>query len=168
MKSVGFGWELNSVHNNGSDLYAQILHNMSIKGIEMDLAFMITAAPGVFGKGEFAEVLCFAFISPSKPTFTPGAPGYSNGAPNPDFGASAFYTTQASEGAHGGIGGLNTLASVILKSWVPPSGEASATCRNVVVTGLDIYAAAGSYLVLHMDHAGYAGDVEMQGVLFYE
>jgi hypothetical protein len=159
MKSVDFGWELNSVHNNGADLFVKILNPITVVGIEMDVAYMATSAPG----GSFAEVLCNAVILPAHPTFTPGDQAYFNGVPSADFGGSQFCVPNPAVNCHGGMGTAGALCSVILKTWAP-----AATNRNVVVTGLSIPAPAGSFFLCHMDHAGYPGDIEMQGVLFYQ
>jgi hypothetical protein len=56
--------------------------------------------------------------------------------------------------------------SVILKTWVPADGTASAASRQFVgYPSLQIN--TGDYLVFHMDHEGVALDAEMQVVLAY-
>ncbi|MGB2606122.1 MAG: hypothetical protein WBC78_21125 [Candidatus Sulfotelmatobacter sp.] len=56
--------------------------------------------------------------------------------------------------------------AVILKTWVPADGTASATSRHVTAYP-SLALNAGDYLAFHMDHGGVSVDTEMQVVLNY-
>ncbi len=165
MKSMAFGWELTNLVNDGADLYSKVFRDITILGIEMDVSFMPLAAPVV---GGWAEVLCGAYISSVLPKFAAGPQGWFITDPDNAFSASSFYTPpNKNVGAIGGAVGANALALVILKTWVATNPIGGESQRNVVVPGLSMFAPANSYLVFHMDHAGKAGDAEMQSVIYY-
>jgi hypothetical protein len=159
---VSFGWEVVNLQGNGADVYFRVAHSMRLHKVNIDVAFMITS--GTANPG-FAEVLCQGSVSRNaapnfdnsqgpaylpvltSPVVTVHNPNNLTIINNPTLGQDCFY-------------------SVILKTWVPTDGTASATSRHVFAApslALD----AGDYLVFHMDHAGVAGDGEMQVVLTY-
>jgi hypothetical protein len=162
---ASFGWEIRNLNGNGANTYFRVSRNMVINTVNIDLAFMITSTPAAAG---FAEVLGQASVSRNiTPTFdNSGGHAYLNTAPSSDFGA------VVSDNPNGlGINGSSILAqdlfySVILKSWAPMDGTASAASRQVFAK-LSLTVNAGDYLVFHMDHAGVPGDAEMQVVLGY-
>jgi hypothetical protein len=170
MKSVGFGWELIAIDNYGANLYVPINAAITILGIQMDVAYMPTYAPA---SQMAAEILCTAQWVSGTPTFSSDAQAYVNGPTNTDFGEIPGYggTLFAPSGHTAPVGSFgpgNMLASAILKTWVSTTPTASATARSVSNMGLNIVPPTGSYLVFHMDHLGIPGNVEMQGVLFYQ
>ena len=56
--------------------------------------------------------------------------------------------------------------SVILKTYVPSDGSASATYRQFLANS-SLSLSAGDYLAFHMDHVGVPGNAEMHVVLQY-
>lgn len=162
MRSAGFGWEINSANNNGANAFCKFLNSVTITGIQVDVSFM-TLTPG----NGFAEVLCTVSLASSRPIFdtTPQAYVTGPGMPQGDFGGFQIQQASTSEGVHGGGMGGGALASIILKTYCQNGGH---DVRDVVITGLNIPVVAGNFIIFHMDHMGVSGDVEMQGVLFYQ
>jgi hypothetical protein len=165
MKTASFGWELTNVSNDGADFYSKTLNPGTICGIELDVAFMVTKVPAAAG---FAEVLCTSVIMPAMPVFPPGSQAFYYTPPQADFADPQFYVPNSTIGSHAYALSGGVLAAVILKTWVATTGVASETHRNVVVMGLNIPIVAGNYFLLHLDHMGIAGDIEVQGVLYYQ
>jgi hypothetical protein len=166
LKSAGFGWEITNVNNNGADVYFQVQRSMTLRSLEVDVAFMILSLPAAPG---MAEVLCTAAVSRGgPPTFAPGPQAYIVLQNSPDFGAVQVYNPNNLNIGYNGNLGQDELMALILKTWVPSDGTASATSRHIgplYFPGFPLN--AGDYLVFHMDHAGVPGDVEMQVVLGY-
>lgn len=161
MRSSGFGWEITNVANNGADLYAPFSVPTTIRGIDLDISFMTTGAPT-----GWAEVLANVAISAAKPNFGPAPPAYYLGpTPGQDIFGPAVKYNPAGRNIGGGLNGPGFLTSLILKCYCHAGGS---DVRHATVMGLAIPVVAGNCLVLHMDHAGQPGDVEMQGVLFYD
>jgi hypothetical protein len=163
-KTVGFGWEVADLNNNGADVYFEVVSSMTLIAVDIDAAFMITSAPASPG---LAEVLCRAAVSHGAPKFVEGEPSAPIlPAASPNFGRLHIYNPHDLSVGADGFALQDVLYSVILKTWVPASGTASGTSRHVRATpslALD----ARDYLVFHMDHAGVPGDAEMQVVLEY-
>jgi hypothetical protein len=163
-KTVGFGWEVSDLNNNGADVYLEVVSSMSLIAVDIDAAFMITSAPASPG---FAEVLCRMAVSHGAPRFVEGEPSAPVlAAASSNFGRLQVYNPHDLSVGADGVALQDVIYSVILKTWVPISGIASGTSRHVRTTpslALD----ARDYLVFHMDHAGVPGDAEMQVVLEY-
>jgi hypothetical protein len=161
---AGFGWELANLDNNGADVYFEVISNMILNSASIDVAFVITATPSNPG---FAEVLCRAAFSRGAPKFVHGDPGAPFVSPaSSDFGTLQTYNPRKLNLGADGYFLQNVFYNVILKTWVPDNGVASATSRHVSSTPL-LPLTAGDYLTFHMNHAGVPGDCEMQVVLEY-
>jgi hypothetical protein len=163
-KTVGFGWEVTDLNNNGADVYFEVVSSMTLIAVDIDAAFMITSAPASPG---FAEVLCRVVVSHGAPKFVEGEPSAPIfPAQSPDFGRLQIYNPHDLNVGADGFALQDVLYNVILKTWVPASGTASGTSRHVrAMPSLTLD--ARDYLVFHMDHAGVPGDAEMQVVLEY-
>lgn len=162
MKSTGFGWEISNVNGNGADLYMPFTAAVTVCGIDLDVSFVtLTALTGM------AEVLVNAALTSGTPQFVGGKAAYIGGPllGSDALGGSTVYKGYSGLIIGGGKNGPGFLTSVILKTYCKQGGQ---DARHVSLTGLGIPVPAGSYLVLHMDHAGQPVDVEMQGVIFYQ
>ena len=162
---ASWGWEVTNLDDNGADAYLKVENNMIVNSIDSDIAFMITGPPGNAG---FAEVLCRAAVSRGEPPkFYHGDPGASFVSPqSPNFSKTHIYNPNHLNIGDDGWVLQNIFQSIILKAWVPDSGTASSTFRNVSgAPGLVLN--AGDYLVFNMSHAGVPGDAEWQVVLQY-
>ena len=95
-----------------------------------------------------------------------GGHGYINFALSSDFGSVTIANPNNLTVAYDGTLSQDKFVSVILKTWVPSDGTASATARNVTAYPL-LTLNAGDYLVFHMDHSGISVDAEMQVVINY-
>lgn len=161
--SVGFGWEISNIDNNGADVFFEVRDTMILNSINVDVAFMITSAPGGAG---FAEVLCDGGVSRgAKPIFSDNPQAYIGFTPSSNFGT---LTAHNPNRLNVGLGGVvqDLFFNVILKTWVSTDGTGGYTSRQVYAQpGLALN--KGDYLVFHMDHAGVGGDVEMQAVMIY-
>lgn len=168
---AGFGWEVTNFHNNGADIYFEVVNAMTLSSINIDVAMAPNPAPTTTG---LIELLCTGYVSRG------GAPGTVNGGTAFVSGVNAAVSqpTSANLGPVT-VFNPNNLSStqlvvqqdlfyaVILKSWVPSGGSASATSRQVLASP-SLKLNAGDYLVFRMGHAGVtACDAEMQGVLQY-
>lgn len=166
-KSVGWGWEVVNINNGGEDAILPVANALTLKHIEVDVAFMPTAAPS---NGGWAEVLCQGFVLPAAPSAPPKGPAYLNAPASPDFGAPATRNPNGFTGGASGQVSDRVLFSIILKTWVGSGWlagpVASATARHASIP-LDLYIPAGAVIALHMDHMGVPGDVEMQLTIQY-
>jgi hypothetical protein len=163
-KTVGFGWEVPDLNNNGADAYFEVVTSMTLIAVDIDAAFTITSAPASPG---LAEVLCRAAVSHGFPKFVEGEPSApSLSAASPNFGRLQIHNPNDLSIGGDGFALQDVFYSVILKTWVPVSGTASGTSRHVRAAP-SLTLDARDYLVFHMDHAGVPGDAEMQVVLEY-
>ncbi len=133
---------------------------MTLEFADVDLAYTITAEPG---SARFAQVLCLG--------------GVTRGAP-PDFSDFAFSTNVSQDFGEvqphkpQNFYGFNPVLyhdvfySVILDTWVPRDGTASATHRNSHVEPR-LTLAVGDFLAFLMGGGGPTATVEMQIVLGY-
>jgi hypothetical protein len=154
LQQAGFGWEISDINNNGADVLFQVVTDMTLRSLAVDLAYMITAAPVSAG---FAEVLC-------RIRAARGGPSAQASPASGLFGSLQVWNPN---GLHVGFDPeviQDLFFQVILKTWVPADGTASATSRNVRLEPL-LSLNAGDFLIFHMDHLGVPGDVEMQVVL---
>jgi len=162
--TAGFGWEVTNLDNNGADVYFQVRNRMTLNSMHIDTAFMITSPPASPG---FAEVLCRAAVAHGAPKFVHGDPGAAFvSQQSASFGEVQIYNPNNLDVGADGFVLQDVFYHVILKTWVPADGTASATSRHVSATPL-LTVQAGDYLVFHMNHAGVPGDAEMQVVLGY-
>jgi hypothetical protein len=161
---AGFGWEVVDIDNNGANVFFQVLNDMTLQSLVVDVAYMITTAPDSAGP---AEVLCAAAVARgAPPTFSPGPASYPAFPVTSPFGNVQLVNPNGLHVAFDPGTAGDSLYRVILKTWVPADGTASAASRNVRLEpflGLN----AGDFLVFHLDHFGVPGDVEMQVVLGY-
>jgi hypothetical protein len=161
---AALGWEVGNLYGNGANMYVEVLANMVLNAVNIDVsaAILETSAPG------FAEVLCTGGVSrQTVPTFNnSGGHAYPNFPASSSFGSvtpqnpnnlTLYYNHNLSQ---------DQFFSVILKTWVPADGTASATSRQFL--GYPALAInTGDYLVFHMDHEGVTLDAGMQIVLTY-
>jgi hypothetical protein len=162
---AAFGWEVGNLYGNGADMYFEVLSNIVLNSINVDLSAMVLAVPNMPG---FAEVLCTGGVSrQALPTFNnSGGHAFINFPSSSDFGSVSaanpnnltLYFDQAVC--------QDQFLAVILKTWVPADGTASATSRQFLAYP-SLSVNAGDYLVFHMDHEGVGVDAEMQVVINY-
>jgi hypothetical protein len=95
-----------------------------------------------------------------------GGHDYISFAPTSDFGLVALANPNNLVMVYDGGISQDKFVGVILKTWVPSDGTASATARNVTAYP-SLTLNPGDYLAFHMDHARVSGDAEMQLVLHY-
>ncbi len=160
---AAFGWEATNLRGNGANTYVQVMSNMVLESVNADISASVTNAGGA----GFAEILCCGGVSrQAAPSFSNASQVYINFPTSSNFGAvtaeNPHNLTLFVEGAMM----QDQFLAVILKSWVPSDGAASATSRHVLVYP-SLSLTAGDYLVFHMDHYGVGLDAEMQVVLRY-
>ncbi len=162
-KSAGFGWEIINLNGNGADVYFKVLSNMVLNAVDMDVAAMILSSTAA----GFAEVLCSGGVSrQAPPTIVAGAPAYNNFPASPDFGSLTPVNPSGLNLNFNANPSQDEFLAIILKTWVPADGTASATSRHASAhPGLTLN--AGDFLVFHMDHLGIGVDAEMQVILNY-
>jgi hypothetical protein len=161
---AAFGWEVTNLNGNGADVYFPVQSAMSLRSVNIDVAFVPTS----LGQVGLAEVLCLASVSRGAvPTFNnAGGHAYIDMVTTSNFGSITVYNPNGlSVNAQSGLG-QDEFYAVILKSWVPVDGSASSASRQVLANP-SLSLNEGDYLVFHMDHAGVPGDAEMQVVLTY-
>jgi hypothetical protein len=95
-----------------------------------------------------------------------GGHDYTSFGLSSDFGSVTIVNPNNLTVAYDPVLYQDKFVSVILKTWVPSDGTASATARNVTAHP-SLALNAGDYLVFHMDHAGVSVDAEMQVVINY-
>ena len=160
---AAFGWEAANLHGNGANTYVQVMNNMVLESVNADISASVTSARDA----GFAEILCCGGVSrQAAPTFSNASQVYVNFATSSNFGAvtaeNPHNLTLFVEGAMM----QDQFLAVILKTWVPSDGAASATSRHVLVYP-SLTLSPGDYLVFHMDHYGVGVDAEMQVVIRY-
>jgi hypothetical protein len=167
-QSAVIGWEICDIDNNGADMFFVVNNAMTLNSVNIDISFVPTTLPTT-GQGGVAEVLCGGSVSRGgPPAFNAGAQSYSVSAPSANFGSTNTYKGNSSlvidvppNVAQDGF------CAVILKTWLPIDGAASATSRQYLANP-SLALNQNDYLVFHMDHSGCGpGDVEMQIVLQY-
>jgi hypothetical protein len=163
-RSAAFGWELANLNGNGANAYFSVPVGMVLNSVNVDVSAMPLAVTGA----GYAEILCYGGISrQAVPTFdNSGAHDYTSFALSSDFGSVTIVNPNSLTVAYDGALSQDKFVSVILKTWVPSDGTASATARNVTAYP-SLTLNAGDYLVFHMDHAGVSVDAEMQVVINY-
>ncbi len=164
LKTAGFGWEAINLHNNGVNLYTQVLRDAVFRWLDLDVSYMITSIPP---SPNFAEVLFTMGLSKERPKFTPPPQVYDSLPNAADFREFEIYNPNKLKMVGGGNLAQGQLVRLILKSWVPVDGSCSQDSRHVYVP-LGVTAKRGDYLTFHADHAGVEVDFEVQGVIAYE
>jgi hypothetical protein len=162
---AAFGWEVGNLYGNGADMYFEVLSNIILNSVNVDVSAMILAPPSAPG---FAEILCTAGVSrQALPTFNnSGGHAYINFPTSTGFGPVTAANPNNLTLYYGQTVCQDQFLAVILKTWVPADGTASATSRQVLAyPSLSIN--AGDYLVFHVDHEGVGIDAEMQVVINY-
>ena len=162
MFSLPVGWEISNIMNGGANSVIPLTRSITVLGYEFDISLGFTGtATGPI------EVLCLGMIANGTPTFGTG-PAYATGPawPNPDVKPATLDNPNNFNINPEGYEGYGYLFASILKTNAP-----TMCGKTLCMSGLSIVAPAGSSLVFHMDAASVGsvpGDVEMQGVLFYE
>jgi hypothetical protein len=146
MKSRTISWEVDSVTNKSARRVLPILKPIIIRGLQVKVAFM--TGPG-FSKQGNAQVLAWGALS--------------NVADDGAFGPGSFPDNLP---ATHGTDGYGFLFSTILKTAVTSYG--GSVNDELSLSGLSMVADPTHELVLFMGHGGVTGDMEMQGVIFYE
>lgn len=161
MRTTGFGWEITNISNNGANAYMPFNAPVTITGLDLDVAFM-TLSP----ENGWAEVLADVMLSVGPPNPMPGPSVFYSG---PAFGQDSMggmkFDNPVGLQIGGGSSGPGFISTVILKCYCNGGGS---DVRHVSLTNLSITVPAKTCLVFHMDHMGVPGDVEMQGVVFYQ
>lgn len=163
-RCASFGWEVTNLNGNGANAYFSVPVGMLLNSVNVDVSAMPI---GVTGAG-FAEVLCYGGVSRQVvPTFdNSGGHDYTSFALSSDFGSVTLANPNNLGMVYDGALSQDKFVAVILKTWVPSDGTASATARNVTAYP-SLTLNPGDYLVFHMDHAGISVDAEMQVVINY-
>jgi hypothetical protein len=162
MLSIPIGWEVSNILNGGANVVVPLARAIKILGYQIDISLGFTApATGP------VEVLCTGMIANGSPSFA-GAPQYASGPawPNPDVKSALLVNPGKFNINPMGYMGYGALFASILKTNAP-----TAAGKTLCMSGLNIAAPVGASLVLHMDAMSVGsvpGDVEMQGVIFYE
>jgi len=160
---ASFGWEACNLSGNGANTYVQVTANMVLQTVNVDVSASILSTKGA----GFAEVLCGGSVSRKvAPTFGSSPASYVDHSVSGNFGRVATENQGNIKIVQDFDMYQDQFLSVILKTWVPSDGTASAVSRHVLAypsLSLD----AGDYLVFHMDHAGMPVDAEMQVVIAY-
>lgn len=161
---AAFGWEVSNLYGNGANIYMTVLGNIILNSINVDVSASILSG----GTPGFAEVLCVGGVSrQAVPTLNnTGGHAYPNFAPSSIFGSVTPQNPNGLTLYFDHKPNQDQFFSVILKTWVPADGTASATSRQFVGQP-QLAINSGDYLVFHMDHEGVALDAEMQIVLAY-
>jgi len=163
-RSAAFGWEVENLNGNGANAYFSVPVGMVLNSVNIDVSAMPFA---VNGSG-FAEVLCYGGVSrQAVPIFdNSGGHDYISFALSSDFGSVTLVNPNNLNMAYDGKLYQDKFIAVILKTWVPSDGTASATARNVTAYP-SLTLNSGDYLAFHMDHSGISVDAEMQVVINY-
>jgi hypothetical protein len=163
-RSASFGWEVTNLNGNGANAYFSISAGMILNSVNID----ISAVPLAVNGSGFAEVLCYGGVSrQGVPTFdNSGGHDYIGFALSSDFGSVTLVNPNNLSMVYDGSLSQDKFVAVILKTWVPGDGTASATARNVTAYP-SLTLNPGDYLAFHMDHAGVSVDAEMQVVINY-
>jgi hypothetical protein len=162
---ASFGWEATNLAGNGAAVSFEVTQDLTLTAADLDLAFMITAPPSRPG---FAEVLCRGAVSPgAPPKFHNDAKSAVVSPQSASFGTLQVHNPHKLGIVNDGYLLQNIFHNVILKTWVGPDGTGSSTYRHVRITPL-LALQRGDFLVFTMDHAGVAGDCELQVVFEYK
>lgn len=161
---ASFGWEVTNLAGNGANMYSRVPNNMVLNAVDVDISAMILAS----NAAGFAEVLCVGGVSrQAVPTFNNSAEhAFVNFPASSDFGPVIAENPNNLNLVFDGALFQDQFLAVILKTWVPTDGTASATSRHVTAYP-SLPLNAGDYLVFHMDHGGVGVDAEMQVVINY-
>jgi hypothetical protein len=160
---AGIGWEVTNLHDDGADIYFEIVNAMTIHTLDFDAAMMITSLPSAAGN---AEVLAGAALTPTVPAFSSGSYPNQQLPNSAAFGGVQTVNPNGLTMVYDGHPGQGYLTRVALRSWVPASGTAAHQSRHVTLP-LAMHVSAGSYLTLSMSHAGIQVDCEIQMTLSY-
>lgn len=147
-QTAAFGWEANTLHNDGANLILPVTAPMHLTGITVDYA--TTEAPGT--RGGWHETLAYVTIDPTSMGAAPAYQPHENGAAG--WGAS----TRTGALSHGGGMTGDLFAQAILKN----------TSGQLVTESLDDTLHAGDRLVVHMNAQGTPVDAEAQGTVDYD
>ena len=161
---VTFAWDISNLDNNGADVWFEVLTSVTLVSVNIDVAFL----PSSGNNDNNAEILCTALVSRNGvPGTSMTAPEYLTYTASSDFGLGTYYNPNNLNPSHGAGNMLQDFFyGVILKTWVPSGGEASATSRQFR-SNLSLALNAGNYVAFHMDHLGVSGDAQMQVCLTY-
>lgn len=160
---ASFGWEASNLSGNGVNMSVKILNNIFLQTVNADLSATILSAKAA----GFAEILCVGGVSRQVgPSFDSSPQAYVSFPASSHFGAVTADNPNNLTLAYDHTMSDGQFLAVILKTWVPADGTASATSRQVLAyPSLNLN--AGDYLVFHMDHLGVGVDAEMQIVMSY-
>jgi len=161
---VGFGWEITNLDNNGADVYFEVESAMTLNSVNIDVAFSPTSTSPTGN----VSVLCAAYASRGGvPTFNnTGGHAYVTNPASSNFGSVTLYNPNGLSVSYNSSLAQDQLYAVSLKTWVPSTGSAAATSRQVLANP-SLSLSVGDYVVFHIDHEGVPGDAEMQVVLEY-
>jgi hypothetical protein len=157
--SVWFGWEVSNFDGNGASVYFRVLSQIILSKINIDVAYMLLST-AVAGTG-FADLLCRGSVSRGQVPRLPFEPLASR-----NFGSAVLHNPHNLPAVCDATPLQDVFYSIILTSWVPSDGTASATYRQVYAKP-SLALESGDYLIFQMQHTGAAGDAEMQIVLNY-
>lgn len=163
IRTAGFGWELENIHNNGADIYFPVQDKLILRFLEFDTAYMLTAPPPAPG---FIEILYTGGIHHGKPEFGDPPQVYEEFPHDDSFGTGVTDNPNNLVGPFNDHLGAGQFLSLILKSWCPADGTASSSERHIH-TDLYTPVGPGDSLAFHMDHAGLQVDAEVQVIVGY-
>src|SRR5271155_5290054 len=145
--AAGFGWTVNNPGSNTAYAYFKVAHSLTLETLNVDLTCVPVGGATV---PSFTEALCRGWISRGlAPSFNSG----SAAVPAADFGAISIYNPNTLALTCDAAPLQDLFCAVILKSWVPVDGTASASSRGVF-SRPSLTLRAGDYLVFSIDHTG--------------
>ena len=139
-------WEVDSVTNKGARRVFSITRPIIIRALQVTVGYM--TGPGWTKSGN-AQVLAWGQVSGISDDGALGPGSFLDNLP-----------------ATHGTDGSGFLFSTIMKTVVTSSG--GAVNESINLSDLQVYADSNNAIVLFMGHGGVTGDMEMQGVMFYE
>ena len=159
MNTASFGWEINSINGKGANMLIPVKKAITLTSFQASIS-MMSLSPSAGA----SEVFVAAFVFPKPPVFdnTDGH-AFMKLEATPDIGPASWYDPNGIK-PHGDASShkQDCIFTGILKTYAPAS-----TCQNFQVPH-ELPIAAGSTIVLHMDHWGVTCDVEMDGSITYE
>lgn len=163
IRTAGFGWELENIHNNGADIYFPVQDKLILRFLEFDTSYMLTAPPPAPG---FIEILYTGGVHHGTPEFGDPPQVYEQFPPDGSFGTGVTNNPNNLVGPFNDQLGAGQFLSLIVKSWSPVDGTASSAGRHLH-TDLYTPVGPGDFLAFHMDHAGLQVDAEVQVIIGY-
>jgi len=161
---AAFGWEINNLSGGSAAAYFKIQNNLVLNLVDMDVCICPLSAPAQPG---LTEVLCRGQVSRGGPPVFNTAGILFFPPSSPVFGPLQTLNPGSLQIATDAQPFQDTFLNVIVKSWVPVDGTASASYRHVQIAP-SLSLSAGDYLVFTMNGGEITLDAEMQVILGFQ